>query len=179
MVCSIPILEKTCELPPAALRQIQFYVPDEVQTVPAPVGCSLVVTALPTMKSGKIPVVVPFDNFTASYSQKIGGDRPGDFYQHEIKFEIRKNRRAVAEWLLRLRNRRIHILFEDWSGVKMWLPSMRVAVEQSIGASLGDKNTYAFSLSSRTLTPPIYVELPAPPASGIGVMIVGSTFQIG
>ena len=178
MVCTLPDIEEFCSTL-SGLKSIKIYLPEDVQVMPSPVGCSLLSTALPTMKSGKSAKTIPIDAFSGGFTCRPATDKSGDYFQNTLNFSIRRNRRDVAEWLLRLKNRPVHLEIVDVNSVMVFVKNMRLAAELTIEPKLGGKNAFTFSFTSKALNPPVYIEIPPPPASGIGVMIIGSTFTIG
>jgi len=160
MGCTISAIEGYCKTPLANIRLVSLYIPTDVDTMPTP-GLGVYSAQEPVLIPGAAAISIPFDRFSCSLSSNPDTAQPGDFWSHQVRGGIRRNRAEVGLWMLRMRNRRFHLLTEDWYGERMWLPNMRLSASRTVEERLSSRNGFTFSFSSRSQHPGIYLDVNA------------------
>ena len=154
--------------PPAvgAVRFLTLYIPEETTNLPLR-GCAVYSGPGPESSTA---VSIQFDRWSARHQSRGHTDaRPGDWWLHTVEFTMRRQRPALARWMFRMKNRRFHLLLEDWYGERLFFDHMRVRTGRELGKTFGGKNGLDFHLVKRsrhpgTMLPPAP---PPPPPSGI------------
>jgi len=137
-------------------RQGSIYLPEDCSSIPTrPYEAST--TALPVLKAGKSAFVIPYDILTASLSSQPESARAGDYWMHTLKCRIRKNRPQLTRWVQLLRNRRVHILTEDWHGERVFFPLMRCTSERTHEAALSSANAWLLTFALRDTHPGLHL----------------------
>jgi hypothetical protein len=152
----ITAIEGYCKVPLANIRLVSLYVPAEVDTEPTP-GLGVYSAQEPELVPGAAPILIPFDKFSCQLSSNPDTAQPGDFWSHQVRGGLRRNRAEVGLWMLRMRNRQFHLLTEDWYGERMWFPLMRLSASRTHEPRLNGVNGFTFTFSRRDKHPGIYL----------------------
>lgn len=155
-MCKLNAVEAYCKTPLANIRLVTLYVPDEVETLPAP-GLGVYSAQEPVLISGAEAITIPFDKFTCQLSSTPESPTAGDFWTHQVQGSLRRNRSELGLWMLRMRNRPFHLIAEDWYGERMWFPHMRLSAKRTVEPRLNGLNGFTFTFSRRSLHPGIYL----------------------
>lgn len=157
----IPAVVRYCPPAVGAVKVLTFYIPAETTNVPDP-GCG---AYSPTDPQSDTAIRIPFDRFSAQHNSKGNtSTRPGDFWTHTVVYSMRRHRAELGLWMRRKKNRRFHIIVEDWYGERLFFKNMRLTSNRSLEKSFAGKNELDFLLSLRSAHPGIYL-LPTPPPS--------------
>lgn len=157
-MCNITAIERYCAVPVSSIRLLTLYLPGEVLTVPVP-GLGVFSATEPAPAVGALPISIPFDRFSCSLgSVPDTTGQPGDFWTHRIQLGLRRNRAALGLWMLRMRNRKFHLVAEDWHGERMWFPGMRLASTRTVEERLSGRNGFGFAFSRRWQHPGVYLK---------------------
>jgi len=155
-MCKITAIERYCRKAAGGIRKLELFVPEEVTAQPnAYLG--VYTETEPTLDVGKESVILLFDRFSCSLSSTPDSAQPGDFWRHSIRCSIQRNRDTVGLLLLRMRNRPFHIITEDYYGVRMWWPNMRLAATRTIEERFSSRNQFSFEFSRRSQHPGTYL----------------------
>ena len=166
-LCSLSQIDRYCSAV-ASLRFVTIYLPESLAISPA-WGTGVYSATDPELLPGASAITIPFDRFSASLqSSPDAGDPNGDFWQHTVGLNIRRNRKEVGLWLRRLQNRRVNILTQDWYGQRMWFPAMRVTAAREHGAARNGYNGHLFTFARRWQHPGVYL-MPAETPGTIGL----------
>lgn len=163
--CGIGHVARHCGRAVGAVREMTLYVPALTTQLP-PAGCGAY-SAIEPQGSGT--VTVGFDRFSAQLDSRPDvSARHGDFWEHTVRWDMRRQRTELALWMLQMKNRRFHVLVADWHGERVFFPNLRMASDRQLGGQLSGANTHSFLLKGLSAHPGTYLEPIAPPAPSSG-----------
>ncbi|MEO7175302.1 MAG: hypothetical protein ABI002_05905 [Saprospiraceae bacterium] len=97
-----------------------------------------------------------FAKVTCEYSEEpVNNNRAGDYWNRSLTFFAPKGRQRVTELANKLKNRRCHLVYEDFNDDKRMLLSMRVKVRF---VTQNKKNGYFFTFYSASDYPAIHFD---------------------
>lgn len=164
--CLIPAVERYCPAAVGAVKQLTLYIPAETTSVPDP-GCGVYVGTDPVSDSA---ITIPFDRFSCQHTSKGATDaRPGDYWAHTVVYTMRRHRAELGLWMQRMKNRRFHVIVEDWYGERLFFKNMRLTSGRTLEKNFSGKNELDFLLDSRSKHPGIYLMPTQPPVPPTGV----------
>ena len=112
----------------------------------------------PTLEAGAKRYGIAIDRNTAIFSEnKKTDNRAGDFYERKLSFQVREMRYEVDYVREMLKNRRFHVLLEDYNKHVRFVKNLRVQEDATTGDRYMSKNAYTFNFYGRseTLSPTI------------------------
>lgn len=155
-------VRKRCRPAAGSVRLVYIIVPEDVTADGMPQTFILPLIAYaPTLDAGAKPIGIPIDRNTAIFSEnKNTGNRAGDYYDRKLSFQIREMRYEVDYIREMLKNRRFHLLLEDYNKRVRFVKNCRVQEDATTGDKYLSKNGYTFNFFGRseTISPTIPVE---------------------
>jgi hypothetical protein len=152
MECTISAIEKVCKSN-GGIQTIEFLLPEGVLSIPMSSCVSSSSDSINVIGVDYEAVNIAFVKRTASFTEKANvSSREGDYFEQEISFEVPKDRPEVNDLILKLRNRRIHVIYTDNNGVQKLVPNMRLQPDFSTRSRKSERNGYTFLLKSKSIS---------------------------
>ena len=162
-MCQLAAIERYCKVPISGIREVTLYVPSQVAVLPS-AGRGVYSADEPVLTEGASSVLIPFDRFSCSLqSTPDTGNVAGDFWSHQVKGNLRRNRADIGLWMLQMRNREFHLIAEDWYGERMLFLNMRLQASRTVEERLSGRNGFTFTFFRRSAHPGIYLTRNATP----------------
>lgn len=166
MSFQISQVKRHCRPAVGAVRSLTLYIPEETTNVPLP-GCAVYSGTDPVSNTA---VNIGFDRWSAQHQSKgHTDDRPGDWWLHTVQFTMRRQRLELARWMFRMKNRRFHIILEDWYRERLFFGNMRIRTGRVLERTIGGRNGLDFYLVKKSKHPGIQLQPTPPPAAPSGI----------
>ena len=154
--CQLSDIEEHCQPAAGGLRSVTLYPSEAIATRPF-WGATAYSAQEPVLTDSGSSYTIPFDKQSASIISNAQTGPGGDFYLHRITMRLRKNRRAVMEELRKMLHRKFCLITEDFYGVRMWWPDVRLLASREQGERLSSVNAYTFTFERRWEHPGVYL----------------------
>lgn len=141
-------IEQVCAAALGGFRQLAIIDPADLQT---PVRQYFAVSVPEvSLLTGRRSYSIAHLLTAGGYSERtITSNKAGDYYESTIQFGLKKIRIDAENLAEKLKNRRVHVVFTDNSGIKRLALDMRLSTETTTGNRLGDRAGYQFTFTGR------------------------------
>lgn len=90
---------------------------------------------------------------TAQHTEVQKTTNQGEIFEHQLSFNIAKNRTEVRDWLTNNCQRYFYVQYIDHNGLAIEMPIMRLSANFSTGDQARNRNEFQFKLRGNTLQP--------------------------